>query len=170
MEYTSDERICNLECGSKCCKSTPPALTSEDLNRIQTKINHQNWFQFISEKSRIRVIGKKENLIDCHFLTEDGLCQIYDYRPLDCELFPLFAKIKQEGEREFRIRWYVWYCPLTEKKGVEELHKKAGYIIHDYLNSKPEIIFEYQKAMLESGAYKKKHFLKEELLTIKSND
>lgn len=170
MENTSDEKICSIICKSKCCRSTPAALTKEDFNRIEANTKKKGWFRTINEKNNIRVVGKKENLVDCYFLSEEGLCRIYKYRPLDCKLFPLFVKIKSDGEKEYRLRWYVWYCPLTEQKGIEELLKKAETIVHDYLLVKPEIIFDYQKAMDESGGYKKKHFLKEELLTIKSND
>ncbi len=170
MKNTSDEKICSIVCGSKCCRSTPPALTKEDFNKIQANTEQKRWFRTINEKDSIRVVGKKENLIDCYFLSENGLCCIYENRPLDCKLFPLFVKIKHEGEKEYSLRWYVWYCPLTEKKGIEELLQKAETIVHDYLVVKPEIMFDYQNVMCESGGYKKKHFLKEELLTIKSND
>ncbi|MHA1347390.1 MAG: YkgJ family cysteine cluster protein [Candidatus Heimdallarchaeaceae archaeon] len=170
MENTSDEQICRIICGSKCCRSTPPALTKEDFNRIQTNTEQKGWFRIINEKDNTLVVGKKENLIDCYFLSENGLCNIYEHRPLDCKLFPLFVKIKQEGEKEYRLRWYVWYCPLTEKNGTEELLQKAEIIVHGYLIAKPETIFDYQEVMYASGGYKKKHFLKEELLTIKSND
>ncbi|MCK4896847.1 MAG: YkgJ family cysteine cluster protein [Candidatus Heimdallarchaeota archaeon] len=170
MENTSDEKICSIICGSKCCRSTPPALTKEDFSRIQANTKQENWFKTINEKNNIRVVGKKGNLVDCYFLSEKGLCRIYENRPLDCKLFPLFVKIKPEGEKEYRLRWYVWYCPLTEKKGIEELLQKAEAIVHDYLLAKPEIMFDYQNVMYVSGGYKKKHFLKEELLTIKSND
>ena len=170
MENTSDEKICSIVCGSKCCRSTPPALTKEDFNRIQANTKQESWFRTINEKDNIRVVGKKDNLIDCYFLSEKGLCCIYEHRPLDCKLFPLFVKIKSEGEKKYRLRWYIWYCALTEKKGVEELLQKAETIVHDYLVVKPEIMFDYQSAMCESGGYKKKHFLKEELLILKSNE
>jgi Fe-S-cluster containining protein len=170
MENTSDEKICSIVCGSKCCRSTPPALTKEDFNRIQAYTKQESWFRTINEKNNFLVVGKKKNLIDCYFLSEKGLCCIYEHRPLDCKLFPLFVKIETEREKEYRLRWYVWYCPLTEKKGIEELLQRAKTIVHDYLLTKHEIIFEYQDVMYESGGYKKKHFLKEELLTIKSND
>ena len=167
MVTNIDEKICSVICKSKCCRSTPPALTTEDLTKINNATSKTDWYTKISEDGNIYVVGKRENKVDCVFLSEENLCEIYENRPLDCILFPLFVKIKKEENSKYKIKWYVWYCPLTEERGIDSLLNENKKIIIDYLKVKPEIIFEYQTAMHESGGYKKKHFLKEELLTIK---
>lgn len=170
MDIISDEQICSNICGSKCCKSTPPALTEEDFKRIEAILEENDWYKSISQKSKHYVVNKKKNLIDCYFLTESGLCRIYDHRPLDCILFPLVLKIKQLEEKKYQLRWYIWYCPLTERREKNALLQKASKLIKEYLAEKPEVIFNYQETMYESGGYKKKHFFEEELIIVKSKE
>ena len=159
--------ICAKICKSKCCKSTPPALTSEDFNRISKIQKDVKWFINIDEEDpKKKVVSKKEDKIRCFFLSNEGLCEIYNARPLDCELFPLFFKIDKINETEFLLRWYVWYCPLTESKGIDYLKDEASKKIQMILNNKPKLLFEYQNAMYASQGYKKKHFLHEERLKI----
>lgn len=163
--------ICTEECGSKCCRSTPPALTSEDISRISNAVSNDEWMRVVKKSERkIHVINKKNKTDDCYFMSEQNLCNVYDNRPLDCRLFPIFLKIKEIKEHSYVIKWLVWYCPLTEKMGLNTLLEEAKKIIETYLKRNPQIIFEYQTAMYESGGYKKKHFMKEEIITINKRD
>ncbi|NPD87971.1 MAG: YkgJ family cysteine cluster protein [Asgard group archaeon] len=159
--------ICAERCESKCCRSTPPALTSEDISRINKQISDDNWIRKIEESEKIvHIVEKKKESRDCYFLTERNLCSIYENRPLDCKLFPIFLKIKENKVGSYKIEWLVWYCPLTQEVSLETLLEEARKIIEDYLEKEPQIVFEYQTAMYESGGYKKKHFMKEEIITI----
>jgi Fe-S-cluster containining protein len=159
--------ICSIQCKSKCCKSTPPALTTKDFNRITEAQNTEKWFHYLNKEGKgTKVISKKGEGIDCYFLSNENLCDIYKSRPLDCELFPIFLKIKEIKDNEYNIRWLVWYCPLTETKGVDPLLEQAKEIVKNILVENPEQIFEYQEAMYASKGYKKKHFLYEERLKI----
>ena len=160
--------ICSKDCRSKCCKSTPPALTTKDFDKINTKQENKLWFYYINqEENGTKVISKKEGGANCYFLSEEGLCNIYEYRPLDCELFPIFFKIEGINENEYNIRWLVWYCPLTEAKGIDPLIEKAKKRVEKILIENPEQLFEYQQAMHASQGYKRKHFLYEERLKIR---
>ena len=163
--------ICSKHCGSKCCKSTLPALTTDDFNLISKIVKGTQWFHFIEPSDKkIRVISKKNSSNDCFFLTENKMCRIYENRPLDCELFPLFIKIKKLDNSEYNIKWLVWFCPLTEVKGIELLRKEARTKIKNLLTNNPNLIFEYQDAMYVSMGYKKKHALDEECLKIQRSE
>ena len=159
--------ICSKQCLSKCCQSTPPALTKIDIKRIEDKIGNNLWKKKIefNQKTTV-VVAKKNNRKDCFFLSEEGLCKIYEYRPLDCKLFPLFIKIKKEEEEQYKIKWLIWYCPLTEAKELEVLYKDAQKLLYEIIKENPEEIFDYQESMYISGGYKKKHFFKQEYLKI----
>ncbi|MCG3215132.1 MAG: YkgJ family cysteine cluster protein [Candidatus Heimdallarchaeota archaeon] len=167
----SGTEICSIHCGSKCCKSTRPALTSRDIERINNFTDLKNWFIKIGINSdKAYVISKKENSNDCIFLSEKNLCVIYENRPFDCRLFPLFIQIKEENETTFVAKWLVWYCPLTDAKGIEKLRIESKSHVENILSKSMEEIFEYQKAMVLSNGYKKKHFLMEERLKMIKED
>jgi Fe-S-cluster containining protein len=146
-------------------------LTSEDISRINEHVPNDKWINKIEESDKIaHIVEKKNESNDCYFLTERNLCSIYDNRPLDCKLFPIFLKIKEDMEDSYKIKWLVWYCPLTQEIGLEMLLEEARKIIEVYLENEPQIIFEYQTAMYESGGYKKKHFMREEIITINKRE
>ena len=160
-------KICSEQCSSKCCKSTQPVLTSEDFMRIKSNTDKIDWFEEKKENNEIiRLVGKKRESNDCIFLTDERKCEIYEYRPLDCILFPIFLKIKKGESNKYNIRWLFWYCPLSEKVGIDILKLESRVLVKNYLSSKPQYIFEYQTAMYKSGGYKRKHFFEEEDLTI----
>jgi Fe-S-cluster containining protein len=170
---TKEQRmlICAETCGSKCCKSTPPALTSEDIARINNFAPNDNWLKVVTKSERTYQVVEKRNVTtDCYFLSEENLCNVYDSRPLDCKLFPIFLKIKKNEKNSYTVKWLVWYCPLTEELGLETLLEEARDIVNQYLESNPQILFEYQTALYESGGYKKKHFMKEEIITINKRE
>ncbi len=160
--------ICYNVCGNKCCKSTPPALTSEDIRKITTKYLLDDVIEKISKGDRhsAYVIKKKEGTNDCIFLLSDGRCKIYPQRPLDCKLFPILFKIKKLDEGKYLIKWYIWYCPLSNKIPTEKMLDYARTIVRSYLPKNENILFEYQEAMYSSNGYKKKHYLNEEVLLL----
>ena len=159
--------ICAEICRSKCCKSTPPALTSEDITRINSSVQKENWMKMVEGSEKTCYVVKKRNeTSDCYFLSKQNLCGIYDYKPLDCKLFPIFLKIKENEKDSYTIKWLVWYCHLTAEIGLDTLLEEARSVIREYLENDPQTVFEYQTAMYESGGYKKKHFMKEEIITI----
>ncbi len=163
----NSQEICSKHCGSKCCRSTPPALTKEDAKRIKEKTNNSDWYNSIELKQKTaHVVAKKDNTKDCFFLSDEGLCDIYNYRPLDCRLFPFFVKVKKRSENEYDIKWLIWYCPLTEEMGKEQLKNEAEKLLLSSIKENPDQIFDYQEAMYVSGGYKKKHFFKEECLKV----
>jgi len=165
--YSDNLEICSKQCGSKCCKSTPPGLTKDDIKRIEEKTKHDLWKKtVVSNQKTTFIVSKKGKGDNCFFLSKEGFCEIYEQRPLDCRLFPLFVKIKKQEENLFNVKWLVWYCPLTETKGTDVLYLEARNLLKEILTKNPEEIFDYQESMYISGGYKKKHFFKEEYLKI----
>jgi len=160
LTSSKSTQICRDTCKSKCCKSTPPALTSEDLTRISNALGIKKE-EFANNKNNYFFVKKRENSNDCYFLSDEGECKIYNYRPLDCQLFPVLFKIKRV-DSSYLIKWYIWYCPLTDFFTSEFLIEKAKKIIIRYLEKDSGILFEYQSAMYGTGGYKRKHFLFEE--------
>src|SRR4051812_39523206 len=69
-----------LECGN-CCKTTPPLLLNEDINRISKSL------QLPVKKFMDEFVVKDEdgdlvlNLTPCRFLGMDNKCSIYAVRP-----------------------------------------------------------------------------------------
>ncbi len=171
VENLDETEICSNICGSKCCRSTPPALTTKDFERIEKITEEKNWYTKLSQKNKDTfVISKGEKSNDCIFLSTDGTCKIYENRPLDCRLFPFFLKIKKISDTDYNLKWLVWYCPLTEAIGIENLKTRSRSLIESKLSQNPEEIFEYQEAMYISSGYKRKHFLVEERLKIGESD
>jgi len=162
LASSESTKICRDTCKSKCCKSTPPALTSEDLTRISNALMIKKE-EFAKKKTKWFFVKKRENSSNCYFLSDAGECNIYTSRPLDCQLFPILFKIKKI-DSSYVIKWYIWYCPLTDFFTPKYLIEKAKKIIASYLEKDPKILFEYQSAMYETGGYKRKHFLFEEKL------
>ncbi|MHA1668761.1 MAG: YkgJ family cysteine cluster protein [Candidatus Heimdallarchaeaceae archaeon] len=171
LSSSEKKRICSQICGSKCCKSTPPVLTSEDLQKIGSVIKNNSWYLTIKkEGKKFFIVSKKDKKDACFFLSDEGLCEIYDNRPLDCKLFPILFKLNKKGDNKFLIKWLVWHCPLSEMSSIENLVEEAKKILISYLSNKPQYLFEYKKAMFASGGYKKKHFLNEELIIVNESD
>lgn len=76
-----------LECAN-CCKTTPPILTNEDVNRIAKflKISSK---QFVKEYVLEDYYGEKTLIsVPCQFLQADNSCMIYEIRPEACRRFP----------------------------------------------------------------------------------
>jgi Fe-S-cluster containining protein len=76
-----------LECAN-CCKTSPPIITTEDVNRISKHIS-------ISKKQFKRNyiledLDKTMSFINvpCTFLDTDNKCSIYEVRPLACRNYP----------------------------------------------------------------------------------
>jgi Fe-S-cluster containining protein len=110
-----------LACGN-CCKSAPPLITKEDINRISKELS-------ISSKKFIRKYvledynGEMSFMsIPCVFLEDDNRCKIYKVRPAACRDYPhissgrFLARAKMHTQNE-KI------CPGVEKI-LEIMEKK----------------------------------------------
>jgi len=76
-----------LECAN-CCKTTPPILTNEDVNRIAKSLKISSK-QFVKHYVLEDYNGEKTLIsVPCQFLQADNSCMIYDIRPEACRRFP----------------------------------------------------------------------------------
>ena len=49
-ENLDETEICSSICENKCCRSTPPALTSLDFERIKKITEEKNWYSKLDQK------------------------------------------------------------------------------------------------------------------------
>ncbi len=76
-----------LECAN-CCKTTPPLITNQDINRI-SKFLRIKTGDFIDDYLKI----DEDNdyvfkVTPCVFLDTDNYCSIYEVRPKACREYP----------------------------------------------------------------------------------
>jgi hypothetical protein len=111
MITTSTSKICE-SCICKCCTTEPVFLTQYDIDRISKKTGLLEDDFAIKKKGYekfIRLMRFKNN--SCLFFDNaTGKCKIYDFRPLDCQLFPLDIDI-----REGKYSWILYtHCDLRD--------------------------------------------------------
>ena len=122
----------------------PPYLTKHDIKQIEYYTGLQKG-QFAFEKKNpvtentIFVMQIIESNGCVFFNRDDGKCQIYSFRPMDCRLFPLDIEVK-----DFNYYWALFKYDKCRTTGVdlksllkykekaliildEELHEYATY-------------------------------------------
>jgi Fe-S-cluster containining protein len=76
-----------LTCAN-CCKTSPPLLTNEDINRISKSMG-LSAKQFSKNFVLQDFNGEKTfNIVPCRFLQSDNACSIYEIRPEACRRYP----------------------------------------------------------------------------------
>ncbi len=114
-----DGEVCRKYGCHKCCLETEMPLTEEDIRRIEALGYRRG--QFAVQRDgvwRLRNLNGK-----CFFLGDDGLCQIYEHRPMGCRLYPV---IEVDGECSVDTEFcpyahlvskeeLMWACPLVKK-------------------------------------------------------
>ena len=102
-----------LECAN-CCKTTPPLLLNEDINRI-SKALHIPVKKMI-EKYVVR--DEDDDLVfnqtPCPFLGMDNYCTIYDVRPNACREYPHINRKKMHHILDLTIA-NAAICPAVAK-------------------------------------------------------
>lgn len=148
-----ESEICII-CGAKCCKSTQPTLTSDDISRIKDIVKGTPRENFVKEKirdgKRYFLVRKKDSGNDCIFL-EDSKCVIDSVKPLDCRMFPVLFKI-EDG----RLVSLYHKCLLSEKIDIRELERRYIGMIKELIEKNRKCFDEYQAGLELSGAYKGK--------------
>ena len=86
-----------LSCAN-CCKTTPPLITKEDVNRISGHLK-MSAKQFVRNYAIIDYNGEVIfKVVPCTFLASDNTCHIYDVRPEACRRYP------HTNEKDFQKR------------------------------------------------------------------
>jgi hypothetical protein len=107
------EEIDCLHCGN-CCKTTPPLLLNEDINRISKHLN-------LSVKNFMEKHVVKDDDGDyvfhqtpCVFLGTDNYCSIYEVRPNACREYPHTNRKKMHQILELTIK-NAEICPAVAR-------------------------------------------------------
>ena len=102
-----------LQCGN-CCKTTPPLLINEDINRISKHMN-------LSTKNFMeKYIVKDEdgdlvfNQTPCIFLDSDNYCSIYEVRPNACREYPHTNRKKMNQILDLTVK-NAEICPAVTR-------------------------------------------------------
>ena len=111
-EHIFEEIDC-LNCGN-CCKTTPPLLINEDINRISKHLN-------LSTKTFIeKYVVKDEdsdlvfNQTPCVFLGSDNYCSIYEARPNACREYPHTNRKKMNQILDLTVK-NAEICPAVAR-------------------------------------------------------
>lgn len=149
------QEVC-LKCQG-CCRFKEfdsvwlPCLLNEE---IQDLLDRNIPPATISIDRKIQPIpNPKQNEFICPFLNiEDNKCKIYEYRPLECQLYPFLIAIRDKKV----ILTVDLNCPyIKEKLNSQELKEYTDYLVsflnspHQFeiLKSNPHIIQAYQEAL-----------------------
>jgi hypothetical protein len=83
----------------------------------------REWLQ--KEDNGLFTIVKKSGEA-CPFLTANGLCGIYDIRPIDCRSWPLTLNREALEEESYLVDAE---CPATQKSGLSEDFIQASKLV-----------------------------------------
>lgn len=102
-----------LECGN-CCRTTGPLLTSNDIDRLATKLK-MSPAEFVAKFLRKDEEGDFVfKSMPCPFLGDDNYCSVYDSRPRACREYP---HTHQNGQAQLLklTRKNARICPAVSK-------------------------------------------------------
>lgn len=148
-------------CCGKCCRGSfgdnSVLLNSEDLDLLEEQslkdefvipmidLSDKGQSQLVDENGLLHTFGwmlKRTPDMDCVFLSEDSICQIYDSRPYLCRTYPFFLN---DGKLE------VCECEGLEKPISQEAAKDlAVHIVRRKIVELNDTIKIYEK-FLEAG-------------------
>lgn len=93
-------------------------LTKADIERIvRLGYSPEQFMVYSNELWRLKNINGR-----CVFLGENGLCKIYEHRPLGCRLYPL---IEIDGSCEVDLE----YCKYAHMVSEREIERFCRYVI-----------------------------------------
>lgn len=102
-----------LQCAN-CCKTTPPLLLNEDINRISKALNIP-----VKKMMEEYVVRDEDgdlvfNQTPCPFLGSDNHCSIYDVRPNACREYPHTNRKKMHQILDLTVA-NAAICPAVAK-------------------------------------------------------
>ncbi len=103
---------------SKCCYETEMPLSERDLRRIEKLGYSRDEFSVVVDGVRVlrNVDGK------CYFL-KNGLCSIYEHRPLGCRFYPVIYDVER------RKAVVHDFCPLAGEVSISAVKKVERQLI-----------------------------------------
>lgn len=107
-----------VRCGFKdcyqCCIETEMILTNQDVEQIeQNTLDTREEFLLPLEQSegflQLRNIPSPLGM-KCYFLSDEGKCTIYEFRPAGCQLYPLILNMDtDEAMIDYDCREQDWF-------------------------------------------------------------
>ncbi|MBK9328641.1 MAG: YkgJ family cysteine cluster protein [Sphingobacteriales bacterium] len=102
-----------LQCAN-CCKTTPPLLLNEDINRISKALNIPVKRMMVEYVVRDAEGDLVFNQTPCPFLGKDNYCTIYDVRPNACREYPHTNRKKMHHILDLTVT-NAGICPAVVK-------------------------------------------------------
>lgn len=102
-----------LQCAN-CCKTTPPLLLNEDINRISKALNIPVKRMMVEYVVRDADGDLVFNQTPCPFLGKDNYCTIYDVRPNACREYPHTNRKKMHHILDLTVT-NAGICPAVVK-------------------------------------------------------
>ncbi|MBK8625460.1 MAG: YkgJ family cysteine cluster protein [Saprospiraceae bacterium] len=111
---------------ANCCKTSPPLLTNEDINRISKSMGISAK-QFTKSYVLQDFNGEKTfNIVPCKFLQSDNTCSIYDIRPEACRRYP------HTDEMEYPKRTHLNVSNTLVCPAAYNILEKLKSVIHQH--------------------------------------
>ena len=92
---------CGFRDCHQCCLETEMILTKADLERIESQGYEREEFCLSPEETdgfwQLRNVSSPLGH-KCYFLSNEGECTIYDFRPEGCSLYPLILNLNTNEE------------------------------------------------------------------------
>jgi len=123
-ELSETSRVCINECGASCC-SDDAFLRPEDKAALRAN-GYNSSFHSYNHSTKI------DNDDECVLLDEDGKCHAYDYRPLDCRLFPI-GFVLDDSQQVVHV--VIVGCSLSESltdQMISELSENAVSMLDEF--------------------------------------
>lgn len=112
LENSYVQSPCKNYACSKCCYETEMTLSEEDIRVILEK-GHLEFSQLVDGYRCLVNIDSA-----CVFLV-NGLCSIYEYRPLGCQLYPVIF------DEQSNCAIMDDFCPHSEMFRIEPEHQET---------------------------------------------
>ena len=120
-----------------CCeKIEPPFFTQYDIDHIEQKTALCEKDFVVRKKHKdgeIKLLKRKSSGECLFFDTDKKKCKIYDFRPLDCQLFPL--DIYEEKGKYFWICYNVCKLGRVSSGRIQEMVRNAESRILPWLKN-----------------------------------
>lgn len=140
-----------LECRG-CCRfreaesSWTPSLLCEEAIAFQNKGIQPSFFS-LEKKKILPIWNERNDAFLCPFVEEDTYhCQIYDYRPLECALYPFLL-----SSRKGRIFLSAdIHCPYMEEQGQsQEVKEYAQHLQHFFSSNQGKKILHENQHLIQ---------------------
>ncbi len=148
-----------------CCKFKKdeiyfaPKITREEIATIKSNGSYKDVFRPFKKSKKIFQItliksGLTKEVFVCPYLNEaTQACEIYNFRPFDCEFWPFLLMYDKKKEKILIAHVNKEICPITDTMNEGEfknyLIKKLDKLMREkdvinLINKYPELIWDYE--------------------------